>query len=1567
MRVLGWAFAAFVLALVLLPLAGYAWLTSAAGEAFLRDQALSAANGALQGRVELDRVSVAGLLRVEIEGARLYAPDEAEPVVSLDRLEAEVRLTSLLARWLDVTELELHRPTLRLDTRQEPSNLARAIAPKEPRPPEPEKAEPTRPPKLTVRADDVRLVDGRVQVLGETPVDVQDLDLEAALTGSLEALDLELKLGADAVEPAIRRVALDTELRWEGATAGNRVQIDRLQLAAGKSSAALKGDVQLDLLRARVTIDRLVADPGDVQQLAPGVRLLGPVSLAGNAALEGPGARADLRIVLPAGRAELEAKAELAVPGDAKSLLTYGGRLTLADVALSRIVEGLPDVLVQGSVDASLSGPFTAPTGPVRVDLSKTRYNGVPVDELLVQGELRGQAVQVETLRARLAGTSVRGRGLVAMDRADASVSLDAPDLARLRTQLARMLPGVSLPEMQGAVSAEARVRGPYKAPQLAGTLKSESVEVAGQSARGLVLEFDVADPRLPLPKGAVKLEARQVVAGGRVARGLDLDGHIDGSEARVDATGTLDGTPIDMRVRAERQKRPRPGVERWDLHALRAEALGVSMRSEGRAVIEYGHSRGKVDGLVLAGDFGRLSVDGEGGTKGKLDATIGLDALRLDELPEAFLPRDLRLGGAVSGTARVTGTAQAPQVEARLSVRQGRYADLAPVGAELTASLVSGRVKADGDVRLPEGGTLRLEADVPAAAPSAALDQAVTVSTRFDGIQASLAQRLVPDLAPVQGTLTGEASVSGTWGSPKAAVRAELQGGAGWGVDTLFSRLEATLENGRLAAQLVADRPGSAEAQVELALPLDAREVWLGRMPVVRELPVEGTVSVVRLDLGWAARLAQLDKPLRGNLAGRMRLEGTLSAPRLDGTITARQVAGYGYENVDLTLDMDGVDDLRAQLIAELAGEPTFELRARAEVPPGRVADLTTDELLALPLTVEARLVPTKVERLLPRDPDALRIIEQAAQELHDAPAAPGAFAGLADATLTVRGTALQPDVKLLAAVQGIELRGQQVGRFDAEITYARDNARLWSHLSAGNAGSLVMQGTMKGSLGARAWMDEGASAVLSRDATLRMDATALDLALFNGLSPSVRDIQGVLDARATKTGPLNELRAKGDVKLRDGRIALVGYGSYRDLQVETDFDWPELHVRRLEGRAGPDGSFNAKADLVPLDARRTRGSFQVSVKSVPVVQNFQTRGYLSMTMTGEGVAEGRIIDAPTLRITDGLLAIPDRLQKNVQKLDRHPDIVFASELRAREEAEKQQPVQPPGEPWRIRRAKIEIPNDFRIDAPLGSELLLGSDLALTLDPTRGEDKSIELTGDVRIVRGTINLVRRFSVDEGTIRFTGLAWDNPELNIKAHHEGGDGTIVRLDIGGTLDEPTQNFTAVPPDGAAPMDENEILYYLATGQRQTRAQTAGVDLGSGLASGGLSLLGSAAASVLTGALESITPGFRLDTLQVEANLGDLSRSRVRGGKYLFDGQLYLGGQISPTQFGATNELNRNNFELEAEFKLGKETSIRGIVGDQNRHSLEVVYQKNFPNEAQRPAVRKPAPKQPAPKK
>lgn len=935
-----WLLAAVVLAVLFV-------LRTGLGHQAVLGWVLNQGRAQVDGRIEVDRIRSANLLRgARLGGVRLLTPD-GELLLSVDSLELSYGLRSLIQGDLAFSDVELWGPHLNLTQTpsQEASTFGRWLG--------------QRPPGAdgggtgpTVVLEDVRIHGGSVHVttplaspadtLGRlrwesTPegpvrvVDVEGIDAslsrvavggdEAALEARVTAAALEARVLAEPVSVAHMqgdvRLAADTlTVTMDRATVDGAGVEGRVRLVPPPSGEGRTVELDLliqefDLVRYGWLVDRLPA-------LAGTVRLAGTVGPAGqrwsfselDAGLDGGRIRGSGAVGLDDG------------------LLLDGLDLALEGVPLAVVEPYLPgdSLPVRGRVSGSLrvSGPSTGPTVVGRLRLVPEGY---PVAVGDVEGTLllppggpvgfRGFRVTLDTLDWALVGAVLPSVRLTGPGTADVVATGDLVDGLRFDANVAHMPPeGVASHVL---ASGSVRRTGDQFAVDVQGDLSPLSFTALRAGYPSLPLSGEVA--------GAVRarglLDDLEVRAEVETELGrMDLLGRVN---ARDPASGyRMEGTVQDFLASGLVPALPDPsrfsgwvevtgsGLAPGDIRADARLELGAS-RVDGLTV-DTVHLAARIrDGVLLldtlTGRAAGFSVEAAG--------TLAVDSLRPSgEIVVAFATqslvgvRPLFMGEAVIA-ADTLGA-----LERELLRLEGIDPDTLPLLADVAMSgTAQGRVTLSGSV---SDFTARGEVDLRDVQYGASRVASATVSGEAAGLP-GLAGRitLVADLveARVLGRSFSEGHAELDFARPEGTALVELRRSddedyrarASFEVDSLGGRValeELALRFDTLSYQLAT--PASLAWNDSSVHVRDFELVSPGSDPLsIRAegiLPRRGQADFSVVGRGVRLeRLIQLVQREDLELAGRVDLDvtigGTAASPVINGTVSGQELRAKTVE----------------------------------------------------------------------------------------------------------------------------------------------------------------------------------------------------------------------------------------------------------------------------------------------------------------------------------------------------------------------------------------------------------------------------------------------------------------------------------------------------------------------------------------------------------------------------------------------------------------------------------------------------------------------------------------------
>ncbi|GGJ00060.1 hypothetical protein GCM10011320_03610 [Neoroseomonas lacus] len=671
---------------------------------------------------------------------------------------------------------------------------------------------------------------------------------------------------------------------------------------------------------ARLTMDVAAAPllPADLRAAAMpmSVTLDAGIDAAQKVALRG------LTLRAPFGRVSAQGSADLAA-----GTIDIGGTVEARSSAVLGAL--VPDAARWESLrlEARATGAMAAPA--VALDLTTQGFGSAIPQVVAALGPSPHLAVRA-TLPDRIEALTLEGAALHVTAEGQVGETLDTT----LRATVADLAPLV--PGLAGGLQVELRATGPRGDPSLALTAQGERLERGGQALEALNLDLRVATP-LSAPRAEGTLRA--TYAGLPVT--LDLRGLPEGEKLRIEAlTAGFGPAQLAAQGLLDPQAASFVGEASLDVPELApfAAIAGTPMTGSGamRATLDL---RDGVQGFDVSLDVPQASIGGTplGGTLKAAGTLASLEA-RLEGRAQ-----DARL----TTQARITQDGAARRVEVpELLLRRGADSLRLVAPARIL-------VAADGGVAIEalalttsRGGTLRAEGRWgPEQADLRATLAALPV--------AGLAALASPELT-AEGSISGEASITGPVGDPSARFRIE---GGGLRVVNPNTR-------GLPAARIVVEGTASAKA-AEVRMEANAgaalRATGTARLPggFAGNAPISAQVDA-NADVGVIAGplLAAGAQRVSGRATLRASVTGTVAAPQASGRLSLangsfRDLAqGVTLSNITAELRGEGDQVLIDRFEARTPGGGTLNAGGSlSPAAPGLPAEITLTARNARPL----------------------------------------------------------------------------------------------------------------------------------------------------------------------------------------------------------------------------------------------------------------------------------------------------------------------------------------------------------------------------------------------------------------------------------------------------------------------------------------------------------------------------------------------------------------------------------------------------------------------------------------
>jgi translocation and assembly module TamB len=528
-------------------------------------------------------------------------------------------------------------------------------------------------------------------------------------------------------------------------------------------------------------------------------------------------------------------------------------------------------------------------TAEIELRATDTRFPEAQIDTLEADLSLAGGILRADAFRLEADFASARGEGQIALF--DTTAVTDFALTAEIRE--AGPLNAFFEDELViESADLTARVTGPAGGP-----IAVDADAIVRQATLGRLgarrLDFRLNgeyDPRADIPfqgrararfdylalptfslrdgdVGVTYLDNQLAVEGSLTAddnRDIAFSAQIDAVEDALFGPGNAVQL-ADLNVRV--------GEERWEL--LQPSTIFV------------GDRRYRVQNFLLVSGDQQIAADGVVALEGEQTLVVTLDDVRLDPWVDLVGYEDV--GGRLSGTLALSGTAAAPEIDGQL-----RIVDVTsrgePVGAlRVALAYAEGRMGVDATLAHVSGQDLHAEGFLPFAfrldgEPSEVpADAPVELAITADAFPIEWAEPFLPPdmFRELAGTLTANILVGGTQSTP------DLSG-------------EARLVDGRLAMETTGDVVFQ-DVQVVLSLTRNVATLTEARASDGRggQLTASGTITLPELSVGELDIALVMDNfrvietqtyrglTLTATPGQRLRFSGTLTDPVLTGGVT--------------------------------------------------------------------------------------------------------------------------------------------------------------------------------------------------------------------------------------------------------------------------------------------------------------------------------------------------------------------------------------------------------------------------------------------------------------------------------------------------------------------------------------------------------------------------------------------------------------------------------------------------------------------------------------------------------
>ncbi|HEX6273881.1 MAG TPA: translocation/assembly module TamB domain-containing protein [Polyangiaceae bacterium] len=1188
-------------------------------------------------------------------------------------------------------------------------------------------------------------------------------ELSASLDVSPAGLVLALKSGDATIRELFARdvrARLDSELRLPGTT--------RATLDAHVGGAPLTGTLAWQKKELDLGLRSARLEPASLRELFGAWPLIVPLAASARATGELSTMKASTEANIGACR------------------ISGSGALELAPEVRSELAVRVEDFDLR-SLDAVL--PQTA----LDVDATvKLRYaNGFEVETVgtFRESTVGGYAVPALRVRATYARSGLSGTATILEPKLATNAEFRVSDAGRVEFETKSEdveLAALARYGLSAEGRATLRSRGVLEAGRLDATFEGSFREprVGGVSAENVRVRARV-EGALANPGGlSVDLvtEGERLDAAGATLRRFRATAR--GSALRPKVT-LEDASDDDTKLAASAD------VELGKRLVLREVRL-ESRRGDDAVSVEAGRVEVGPGGVAVR-DVSLRSGDGSMNGSVTFDGRRRVVDLTLHELDVRRVAAALGVPapaarGRIDGRVRFEELGSERTGEAELTLRDGAYPPVRDVSIDLKAKLAGPDIEADATVALSGvgrgelrgRGTLRRSVFAPRAF------DALSGRATLDVAELDVATSSRPWLEGTGVSLRGQAALTVSAARPESSsvpvvsYRVKTQGlvvsRAAQGAEAPSEiRLDVDSDGELL-------HPNGSRVALELS---DVEGPWISAV-VEHALPGDAVLRASRADLGRAI----LDAPIRANLKAfgrplRVFGAGAASVERsVSGTVNATGTARK--PELEVRGRVSGTGSTAAQ---RDAGRIDVMLRYSAEREAYELAAHTAGERDRIELSSSGRF--GWLDRGFGSDWSAKGEVRLArfglapAGQLLDA-------AVLGETSGTIRFDVDRHEIEALGelALDSVAIERHQLGSGSARLKIARGQAEAMLDI-----GSRRSRLELAGEAGIT-WSEKGPELDTKRGGRLGVTARSFELAALRPLVQSVLTrLGGTLNGHAelgwaTKAGGKRSTTLRANATVTDGSVSLAAGGGLIQ----------KVHARALSEGGGAlrvefsgaarsrKPNVEGKATLTLDGPNLKRLDAELGLEAFPLIYDGVLMGRAtSGARTPLGVAvvptdDGQTIDVHVPAVD---IALPKSSDQSLIALDEDPSVVVTDES---------------VDPELLRRAggrsgtttlRVHLGNKVRIQRGNLEVPVAG---AMTVHPDG------RLSGTIRFPQGGVvpAFGQTFRIRRGVVSFANAEVKDGALAIQAWARVADGTLIEVDVSGTLGEPDINFQSDPP-------------------------------------------------------------------------------------------------------------------------------------------------------------------------
>ena len=415
-----------------------------------------------------------------------------------------------------------------------------------------------------------------------------------------------------------------------------------------------------------------------------------------------------------------------------------------------------------------------------RITLQPSMIGKLAIDSASIDGDYRDSTGVIRALEVKGHDLTVSATGTLALgETGQSNVSFHAAT-----PRLAEIGKLVDLP-LTGIATVDGTLTGNRRELQASGHLAADTIAYGATSALTMSTDYTIKIPELTLAEATVSADAAATFASvaGQNINEVQVKTEYANQQVTFDATARQP----QRSLRATGSLLLHPDHQEVHLQQLSLQAQGASWQlAPGSApAIRYGGNAVVVDDLKLVSGNQQIAADGAFGRPG--DALkVSFANLDLASVDQVML-RPSQFTGSVNASSMITGTTDAPRVNAEFQVNQGGFRQFHYDSLQGTADYSGKGLTLDAKLQQNPTTFLTAKGYVPVALfngtagdeATVASDNRIDLHIESSPIDLGIVQGFTTALTNVTGTLQAKVDVGGSAGDPRPTGAISVQNAA--------------------------------------------------------------------------------------------------------------------------------------------------------------------------------------------------------------------------------------------------------------------------------------------------------------------------------------------------------------------------------------------------------------------------------------------------------------------------------------------------------------------------------------------------------------------------------------------------------------------------------------------------------------------------------------------------------------------------------------------------------------------------------------------------------------------